>query len=29
VRLKRALLALKVLKAGAYGLTGWPGEEED
>ena len=28
VRLKCALLALKTLKAGVYGLTQWPGEEE-
>jgi len=28
VRLKCGLLALKVLKAGAYGIKGWPGEEE-
>ena len=28
VRLKCALLALKVLKAGVYGIKGWPGEEE-
>lgn len=28
VRIKCALLCLKVLKAGAYGLKGWPGEEE-
>jgi nitrogen fixation NifU-like protein len=29
VRLKCALLALKTLKAGVYGLTHWPGEDED
>ena len=29
VRLKCALLALKVLKAGAYGITSWPGEEDE
>ncbi len=28
-RLKCALLALKVLKAGAYGLTDWTGEEDE
>ena len=28
VRVKCALLALKVLKAGAYGINGWPGEED-
>ena len=29
VRLKCALLSLKVLKAGAYGVTQWPGEEDE
>ena len=29
VRLKCALLSLKVLKAGAYGLKGWPDEDEE
>ena len=28
VRLKCALLALKTLKAGVYGINQWPGEEE-
>lgn len=28
IRLKCALLALKILKAGVYGIKGWPGEEE-
>lgn len=28
MRLKCALLALKVLKAGVYGQTDWPGEED-
>lgn len=28
VRVKCALLPLKVLKAGAYGITAWPGEED-
>lgn len=29
VRLKCALLSLKVLKAGAYGIKGWPGEADE
>jgi nitrogen fixation NifU-like protein len=29
VRLKCALLALKTLKAGVYGIDQWPGESED
>jgi nitrogen fixation NifU-like protein len=29
VRIKCALLALKVLKAGAYGMTAWPGEDDE
>ena len=29
VRLKCALLALKTLKVGVYGIRGWPDEEED
>ena len=29
VRLKCALLALKTLKAGVYGLKQWPGEEDE
>jgi nitrogen fixation NifU-like protein len=28
VRLKCALLSLKTVKAGVYGITQWPGEEE-
>jgi len=29
VRLKCALLALKTVKAGVYGMTQWPGDDED
>ena len=29
VRLKCGLLALKTLKAGVYGMTQWPGEDEE
>jgi nitrogen fixation NifU-like protein len=29
VRIKCALIPLKVLKAGAYGVKGWPDEEEE
>jgi nitrogen fixation NifU-like protein len=29
VRLKCALLALKTLKLGLYGVQGWPGEEDE
>ena len=28
-RMKCAMLGLKVVKAGAYGVGGWPGEDED
>jgi nitrogen fixation protein NifU and related proteins len=28
-RIKCALLPLKVIKAGAYGITTWPGDEEE
>jgi nitrogen fixation NifU-like protein len=28
VRLKCALLGLKTLKAGVYGIAGWPGDDE-
>jgi len=29
MRLKCALLPLKVLKAGVWGVTGWPGEDDE
>lgn len=29
VRLKCALLALKTVKAGVYGISNWPGEDEE
>ena len=29
VRLKCALLALKTLKVGVYGIRGWPGDDEE
>jgi nitrogen fixation NifU-like protein len=29
VRLKCGLLALKTLKAGVYGIQGWPGEDDE
>ena len=29
VRMKCALLSLKVLKAGAYGIAGWPDEDDE
>ena len=29
MRLKCALLPLKIVKAGVYGIKGWPGEDED
>jgi nitrogen fixation NifU-like protein len=29
MRLKCALLGLKIVKAGVYGINEWPGEEED
>jgi nitrogen fixation NifU-like protein len=29
MRLKCALLALKVVKAGIYGIKGWPGEDDE